>query len=77
MCSREKVETYDFLLVTTYVPVLWLCTRATITVLLVHWLVFFLEVPWHAVAMVLGRPAPAALRARRRARPGTGLGGTL
>ena len=52
MCSREKVETYDFLLVTTYVPVLWLCTRATITVLLVHWLVFFLEVPWHAVAMV-------------------------
>ena len=25
----------------------------------------------------LGRPAPAALRARRRARPGTGLGGAL
>lgn len=54
MCSREKAgqETYDFLLVTTYVPVLGLCARSTIIVLLVHWLVFFLEVPWHAVAMV-------------------------
>jgi hypothetical protein len=54
MSSREKsaTESYDFLLVTTYVPVIVLCARATVIVLLVHWLVFFLEIPWHAVAMV-------------------------
>lgn len=33
-------------------PVIVLCARATVIVLLVHWLVFFLEIPWHAVAMV-------------------------
>ena len=54
MSSREKsaTESYDFLLVTTYVPVIGLCARAMIIVLLVHWLVFFLDIPWHAVAMV-------------------------
>ena len=54
MSSREKstTESYDFLLVTTYVRVIVLCARATIIVLLVHWLVFFLEIPWHAVAVV-------------------------
>ncbi len=54
MSSREKsaTESYDFLLMTTYVPVIVLCGRATIIVLLVHWLVFFLEIPWHTVSMV-------------------------
>jgi len=32
------MEIYDFLLLTTYVPVIGLCARATIIVFLVHWL---------------------------------------
>ena len=54
MSSREKspTESYDFLLVTTYVLVIVLCARQMIIVLLVHWLVFYLEIPWHTVVMV-------------------------
>jgi hypothetical protein len=32
------MEIYDFLLLTTYVPVIGLCARATIIVLLINWL---------------------------------------
>jgi hypothetical protein len=48
--GRAPADSQDLLLVTTYVPVLTLCARATLLVLAVHWLVHGLASPPHVVA---------------------------
>ena len=66
MASLSRAaEAHDLLLVTTYVPVLTLCARATALVLAVHWLVHGLESPAHVVAAATAAAAYAdALAAR-------------
>jgi hypothetical protein len=49
---RERgAESYDFLLVTTYVPVISLCVRAVGFIFLINWLVLKLWLPWHVVVV--------------------------
>jgi hypothetical protein len=51
---RERlsgVESYDFLLVTTYVPVISLCVRAIGFIFLINWLALKLWLPWHVVVV--------------------------
>jgi len=49
---RERgAESYDFLLVTTYVPVISLCVRAIGFIFLINWLTLKLWLPWHVVVV--------------------------
>lgn len=53
MTSRDKqyVDSYDFMLVTTYIPVLSLCVRSTLFVFTVHWLTVTFWLPWHVLVV--------------------------
>lgn len=53
MAAREKfvVESYDFLLVTTYMPVLALAVRAVVFIIMTNWLALHFWLQWHVVVM--------------------------
>ena len=51
MSIRDKsfADSYDFLLVTTYIPIISLCVRAIGFIFIVNWLTVTLWLPWHVV----------------------------
>ena len=53
MSTRDKsyADSYDFLLVTTYIPVISLCIRAIGFIFIINWLTVTLWLPWHVVVI--------------------------